>query len=180
MLRPVRWTLLAVFGFMAACTLAVDTERLDEGCPEGTKACDGECVSTLDTATGCGRPGCAPCSLQNADSLCAPNGDCVIATCTRPYEDCDGQPENGCEVNLDNDVDHCGSCTAKPCELPNVQNPACSRGRCAIGKCRAPYKDCNGRADDGCEVDSKSDPDHCGECGRRCGAGKSCVDGRCQ
>jgi hypothetical protein len=181
MLRPVRWCFLALFGALASCTLAVDTDLLDEGCAQGTKNCDGVCVSTQDTETGCGRVNnCTPCALENADPICAPSGECVIATCSGANEDCDGEPKNGCEVNLDNDPDHCGSCNADPCDLPNVQNQACSRGECAVGKCRAPYKDCNERNDDGCEVDTSSDEDHCGDCGEPCTAGQSCVDGVCE
>jgi hypothetical protein len=180
MLRSVRFCFLVLLGFMASCTLAVDTDALNEGCGEGTKLCDGVCVSILDTETGCGSPSCVPCALQHADVLCAPSGACVIATCTDPYEDCDGNPANGCEVNLDSDPKFCGSCNADPCDLPNVERQACSRGSCAIGKCAPDFLDCNERASDGCEVNKLTDRENCGKCGNACGPGQSCVKGSCQ
>ncbi len=180
MLRHLRWCFLVLFGLAASCTLAVDTDTLNEGCPEGRKLCDGVCVSILDTETGCGTDACVPCSLQNADVLCAPSGACVIATCTDPWEDCDRNPANGCEINLDNNPDYCGSCDADPCDLPNLQRAACSRGSCAVGKCAENFLDCNERASDGCEVNKLTDDDHCGDCETACDAGQSCVDGVCE
>jgi hypothetical protein len=44
--------------------------------------------------------------------------------------------------------------------------------------CAAATLDCNCSAGDGCEIDSSSDPLHCGRCGRDCGGG-SCTNGSC-
>src|SRR5262249_55637847 len=39
--------------------------------------------------------------------------------------------------------------------------------------CVAPFADCDGNADTGCEADLSSDPAHCGACGDSC-AGRPC------
>jgi hypothetical protein len=46
--------------------------------------------------------------------------------CNAGYEDCDGNDDNGCEVNLQNDNRHCGWCG-------RVCDECCVRGTCATG-----------------------------------------------
>src|SRR5690606_25667998 len=117
------------------CSLFVDTEQLNEGCPPDTKACDDRCVSTSDPAYGCGNRTCQPCVLPSATSVCDTSGECAIAACVGQHEDCNSSAEDGCEVNLDTDVLHCGACDAPACEVAGAI-PACARGECAIRKCR--------------------------------------------
>lgn len=45
--------------------------------------------------------------------------------------------------------------------------------------CVAPLADCNGDPGDGCEVDTDTDPQHCGDCATPCDVG-SCAGGICQ
>lgn len=45
--------------------------------------------------------------------------------------------------------------------------------------CKGTRADCNGRADDGCEVDTKSSPKNCGACGKACAKGEVCSGGKC-
>lgn len=46
--------------------------------------------------------------------------------------------------------------------------------------CEARFADCNGNASDGCEVDTRTDPNHCGDCKKPCtGATLACVNGSC-
>jgi len=47
--------------------------------------------------------------------------------CEPPADDCDGNPQNGCETNTDTDIAHCGGCN-QPCAT------ACVAGQCA-GPC---------------------------------------------
>jgi hypothetical protein len=39
--------------------------------------------------------------------------------------------------------------------------------------------DCDGNADNGCEVHLKNDSDNCGECGHACQSGDHCSNGEC-
>lgn len=72
---------------------------------------------------------------------------------------------------------HCGSCT-NACALQSAR-AACTTGRCAVDLCFAGYADCDGRADNGCEVHLESDPASCGACGRACPAPQVCSNGAC-
>jgi hypothetical protein len=69
-------------------------------------------------------------------------------------------------VDLLTDVKHCGACR-KGCLLVHAEN-GCSAGTCYIKKCDFGWADCNGKAEDGCEVDLNADDNNCGKCGRVC------------
>jgi len=58
---------------------------------------------------------------------------------------------------------------------------SCAAGSCRLLSCQGAYRDCDGRADNGCEADLSSNA-HCGRCGASCsfahGVGH-CAQGRC-
>lgn len=66
---------------------------------------------------------------------------------------------------------HCGSCDNDCTTLPGVDGAsvACKGGECVIGGCEAGTADCNGKASDGCETDTKV-AEHCGACDVACKA----------
>jgi hypothetical protein len=163
---------------LAACSVFVDLGPLEEGCGAEEKVCEGVCVSATEPDTGCGRSGCQPCALPHATPVCAGDGACAIAACIGSYENCDDKPENGCEINLDTDLDHCGSCDARPCMVDNAE-PACGSGSCAIARCLPGFRDCNRSTRDGCEIDTMTNEQHCGACETPCLAGEICTDGVC-
>ncbi|HEX2730894.1 MAG TPA: hypothetical protein VHM70_04790 [Polyangiaceae bacterium] len=138
-------------GFTLGCSLFVEPARLEAGCDSDQKACDGHCVSRTDPEYGCGATSCQPCVLPNATSICDAEEHCAIAVCVESHEDCDKVSSNGCEVNLDTDVDHCGACDAPSCEVRGAF-AACARGVCAIRKCKPGFEDCNRLDIDGCET----------------------------
>jgi hypothetical protein len=161
-----------------ACSLAVDTNPLNEGCPDGTKLCDGACVSTSDTETGCGRASCQPCALNHANPVCSPAGECIVGTCLGRYDNCDGESRNGCEVDTSSDIEHCGGCRAPACTVANAL-PDCASGTCAILRCVAGFANCDSNAETGCEVNAANDPAHCGACETSCLPSERCSSGRC-
>jgi hypothetical protein len=55
----------------------------------------------------------------------------------------------------------------------------CEGGACVVDACVEGFADCNGERSDGCEVDTRSDVEHCGACGDRCGAGGTCEASVC-
>lgn len=79
--------------------------------------------SDVNNCGSCGN-GC-PHSPQNAARACA-QGTCTY-TCNSGYGDCNQSAIDGCETNLLNDENHCGSC-ARYC-LPFVP---CTNGHCGI------------------------------------------------
>jgi len=180
-LQPALFRLVALLGVGAfsACTLTADLDYLqNRECPSGQKVCDDECVSKTDPQRGCANTGCTPCVLPHATANCASNGLCAIAVCTGDYKDCDRLPENGCEIDVDHDPRHCGSCTAVECVTPNAV-PDCAAGRCAIRSCNDGFDDCNESPRDGCEINLQESSSHCSACDIACPPNTTCVSGQC-
>ncbi len=85
----------------------------------------------------------------------------------------------GCR-DLSSDPDHCGTCS-HACggnALFGGLRDLCVQGECQ-SQCPFGVADCNGIQEDGCEVDIRSSPEHCGACGNACLSGQPCVDGLC-
>src|SRR5205823_1182361 len=56
-------------------------------------------------------------------------------------------------------------------------------GMCTIAGCAAGHADCNLGVADGCEIDTTTDPLHCGNCANACSTNHdtpTCVAGACQ
>ncbi len=163
----------AAYVFAPGCTQDFDQFA---PCSFGQKFCGSECVSVADSAFGCGSDACDPCGLQNAVNGCD-TGQCVIVECDGAFENCDGNAQNGCEVDLDNDPQQCGAC-GTDCVVPHA-TAACENGACAVGSCNDPWEDCDGDAQNGCEENLDTDPSHCGDCLTMCDPFESCVAGKC-
>jgi hypothetical protein len=140
------------------------------GCAIACETGFGDC--DLDADTGCetdvrlDRENCGACGRacenENGSTRCV-EGECQ-PSCGAGFEDCDGDPLNGCETDLGSSVRHCGACGAR-C------NPESASGECVDGVCTAAcdsgFADCNGLVEDGCEVDLAS-PSTCGNCETAC------------
>ncbi len=140
-------------------------------CPEATNtACGGACVNVRTDLRHCG--GCdRPCpSRPNARPMCL-DGICLF-DCAAGFADCDGDPANGCEVNLRSDPSNCGRC-GEACGAPDGATATCGRSGCGVA-CPAELSFCGGAC-----VNVQTNPEHCGSCGRRCAAGESCRSGAC-
>jgi hypothetical protein len=159
--------------------------RCDVTCSAGFGSCDGDasngCEQGLrDALNHCGRCGNVCPVRPNTTPTCA-DGACG-ATCNAGFGDCDGDASNGCEAALSGDRANCGRC-GNSCPTPtNAQSAACTSGACAF-TCRAPFADCDGDATNGCEVDPRVTPAHCGVCGNACparpNARATCASGAC-
>ena len=143
--------------------------------------CDGQVDEDFNFQTdpnncgGCGNV----CVFPNATAQCV-NGACSIAACAPGFADCDGNPANGCEVDLNSNPNHCGGC-GNVCVFPNATGQ-CVNGVCSIAACAPGFADCDGNPANGCEVDLNSNPTHCGGCGNVCvfpNATAQCVNGVC-
>jgi hypothetical protein len=132
-------------------------------CVNGTWACtDIACTEECEEGDTAGSPDLCNSCYCNADGRweCTTR-DCPGSVCDEGYANCDGQPDNGCEVNLERSVTNCGSC-GYYCALPGAV-AACEEGACVIDYCTHDYEDCNGDTADGCEV-----PVGPGGCENRC------------
>ena len=124
------------------------------------------------------------CDATSGTAFCH-DSMCGIRDCPAGTGDCNGSLSDGCERNLTNDANNCGSC-GKTCLVPGGTG-ACVDSLCKVASCSTGRADCNagtaaGLAD-GCEVNTDTDPNNCGKCGAVCaitnGTAK-CVAGKCQ
>jgi hypothetical protein len=156
-----------------------------ERCSAGTADCEGGsdaaagCETALSAVDHCG--GCAvKCPTPAHASAACKDGGCAVGECASGWADCNGDPADGCEVDLSS-ADDCGKC-ASPCALPHASS-RCDQGNCRLGQCDAGRADCDGSAANGCEADL-SLPQHCRSCANTCDtaanvASASCGQERC-
>ena len=72
----------------------------------------------------------------------------------------------------------CASVGCEPCALTNA-TAKCENGKCAVLSCAPPYSDCNKTLSDGCEENTQTSHEACGNCGKPCGASEVCLNGSC-
>ncbi len=149
-------------------------------CASGWGDCNGNpadgCETQLNTNANCGAcsQGCSP---ANAAGDCS-TGSCQVSSCNAGWGNCDSNQSNGCETHTAADVANCGGC-GSACSNNNG-TPSCNGGGCSIA-CSAGYADCDNNArTDGCEVNTRTDPNNCGTCGHVCsGSTPNCSNGNC-
>jgi hypothetical protein len=163
--------------------------------PHATAACSGGAcvVGTCDASyqdcnamagDGCetntdGDPSnCSTCGnvCPGGNAAICDNGTCDVSDCPAGTGDCDADPAT-CETDLDTSVADCGYC-GNTCVLSHA-TPDCAAGQCVIASCSGGFADCDGADANGCEIDTDTNPDHCGACGVDCASG-SCSGGNCQ
>ena len=99
--------------------------------------------------------------------------------CEDGWDDCNGDPTDGCETNLNTSVEHCGVCETNCLETTKgAFGQTCNEGKCDYALCLSGYGDCNDDRTDGCEVDVLSNKEHCGACNKKC-EGESCENSIC-
>ncbi len=91
-------------------------------------------------------------------------------------------------VTLDRPEFGCGTGGCQLCDISNA-TPRCNQhNECDIAVCYQAFDDCDGNRQNGCETNTRIDPDNCGGCGHRCpdlphaqrGCGDACTIWRCQ
>lgn len=145
------------------------------------KATDGCEVALLENVLHCNGCGQA-CSTSNLSGVSCTAGVCG-GMCMMGFGDCNNDKRtDGCETNVTSSAAHCGGC-GTPCSGNNVPTPTCFAGSCT-GQCATGTGDCNNdRRTDGCEINTQSNPAHCGGCARTCStnhiATPTCSTGTC-
>jgi len=137
-------------------------------CDGGFGDCNGDpsdgCETAVNTTANCGI--CDNlCDLSNATEQCVV-GSCEVLTCDAGFDDCNMDSSDGCEIDTQQNVNHCGFCD-NMCPT-NMGTPNCVGGMCGVSSCNAPLADCDGQAANGCEVDTSNNVNHCSACGAAC------------
>jgi len=145
--------------------------------------CDGDGNTGCETNTNIDPQNCSGCGnkcvIPNATAVCT-LGVCGVGTCNEGFADCNGDPKDGCEVNLKADVNNCSACGSR-CAPANAVG-SCVNGACTVTSCTPPYQDCNGLPSDGCEANTHASVSNCGACGTVCDSTHgtpSCAYGVC-
>jgi hypothetical protein len=74
---------------------------------------------------------------------------------------------NGCVPNNDPSTG-CALIQCAPCAPPHAKAGCGPNGQCVIDGCVDPWKDCNQKYDDGCEIDLAHDAYNCATCNHLC------------
>jgi hypothetical protein len=169
-------------------TRACNAGMCNMACDAGWDDCDGNkttngCETDLkQDPNHCGTCPFSCPSLPHITRTCSA-GACSTA-CDMGWGDCDGnKPLNGCETDLTQDVNHCGTCPVS-CPAAAHATAACIGGMCGM-TCQAGWGDCdNNKNTNGCETDLSTDARNCSACGKFCGPCVSpnvpvCASGQC-
>ncbi len=140
-------------------------------------------LATPGTDAGAPPPSFTPADAGDAGDAALELLRCIGTECPFPYASCqphpDSRPPFKCQHDLLTDNQNCGACGNQCPAYPEFG----VLGRCSDGKCEpqceGQRRDCNGRPDDGCEVEVLFDRDNCGACGNACAEGVRCIDGSC-
>lgn len=140
------------------------------------------------------KPGTTLCKIpieggSDLQSACIPSDhlkECRVEDgrarliCEDGWKDCNGDPTDGCETNLNTSVEHCGDCETNCLETTKgAFGQTCNEGKCDYALCLSGYGDCNDDRTDGCEVNNiTSNKNHCGACNKKC-EGESCSNSIC-
>ncbi len=107
-----------------ACPFACSAGACTGECTPSTTQCSGSQIQTCDSTSHWAAP--TDCgAVAGATAYCQGAGSCTF-NCNLDYDDCDGNPANGCEVNLNTDGNNCGVC-----------GHSCCGGTCGNGTCNA-------------------------------------------
>jgi hypothetical protein len=184
-MRVVRAWLGGAFAVMAvaACSLAnkagdplpessfAIVPGAEPSCPEGTDVCGKACVNLKSNRQNCGACGTA----------CAAEKDCVLGKCQVSCGGTSVRCGDKC-FDVKGDPLNCGECD-KACPTGANTVSLCAAGTCQV-TCKAPFKDCDGKPETGCENDVSASKTDCGTCGNACpatapNAAPVCTAGNC-
>jgi|GEM_PF-1467261 len=143
-------------------------------CGTGLVDCGGSCVDLENDPSHCGACD-SPCTSHDHSVPFCIGGTCGFV-CDAGYGDCDGRADNGCEVPL-NTIANCRGCGVV-CNYANA-TALCTETGCTMGTCTPGFADCNRSTLDGCEIDTRTDRAHCGNCDTSCPDGEVCSGSIC-
>lgn len=135
----------------AGTCLEVLGECVDGFCQHGAAAPGASCddADPCTTSDACDGEGvCYGVEIDCGTGECV-DGQCTGGECPEGFADCNGDPVDGCEVQLGTTSD-CGGC-GDACSGAANATASCMAGSCQYA-CQAPWENCDGNWANGCEV----------------------------
>jgi hypothetical protein len=131
------------------------------GCEDGWGDCNGNPQDGCETSLSADVDHCGACTTTcSADHAGTPScaaGHCLL-TCDTGWSDCNHDPNDGCEAQLDTDPLNCGACgTICPGSGFATSEALCTGGACSF-VCVGENYDVDGMTSNGCE--RADDPGH--------------------
>lgn len=156
----------------------VDVDVADpcnNACAPAEECCDGACVVLEGDENNCGTCGNTCSSFGTVSSNCI-EGVCG-ETCADGKENCNENPNDGCESDSSTDLDNCGAC-GNACG----SNETCDLGACVCDSATTPtITACSDGAGGELCADTATDMLNCGGCGTECNSDTDvCIDGACE
>lgn len=111
----------------------------------GGNGCETYTLSSVQHCGGCNQPVVTPPNMQ---ATCV-NGQGYVQGCVSGWAECNFDQADGCETNINNDLNNCGYC-GNQIGLNNVASASCIAGNPKI-VCNFGWENCDGRLDNGCE-----------------------------
>jgi len=156
--------------------------------------CNGVCESLETDPNNCGS--CGNVCRTNNDTASCQQGICAIQSCNPGFADCNQNPADGCEVNLNNNALNCGvcgnacisgqtcnngACVGQPVGGPCSNNVACASNACDFLTSKCVSSLCVDQRQDGAETDIDCGGGTCGTCavGKGCKANTDCSANAC-
>ncbi len=90
---------------------------------DAVDGCETHLASDADHCDGCGLRCLSP---PHAAAACLA-GACALGACDADFGDCDGDPDNGCEISLHTSANHCNAC-----DSPCAEGMLCAQGVCEL------------------------------------------------
>ncbi len=145
------------------CQYACDSGWEDCDTSAGAPGCETNISSDVNNCGGCNTL-CSTLEPPASHVKSCTGGQCIFE-CDDGYGDCGSGA--GCETNTNVDMSNCGSCgTSCPdTEPPHMDAVGCTDGICSF-ICVSGWDDCTEEL--GCETDTSSTIDHCGDCNYDC------------
>lgn len=138
-----------------SCVAGACVTRCELGhgdCDADGHSCETALASSLRHCGACR----SACSAQAGwDATCVA-GRCGVR-CPAGTADCNNDPQDGCEVRLD-DPNHCGACGVRCAGGGPHTVPACVSGTCAVTACADGYFDVDRTPGNGCEYRCRVKP----------------------